>query len=61
MMEGFFKLLAEKEAFHSCQIEGIYPSSWTFTDYLKHKHDEEQKEKRRLRKLEKKQKQLDNK
>lgn len=51
MIEGFFKLLAKKDAFHSCQIEGLYPSSWTFTDYLKHEHDEKQREKRKLKKM----------
>ena len=32
------KMLKEKEAFHSLQIEGIYPKEWDFVDYINNKH-----------------------
>ena len=53
MMDGILMLLQEREAFRSCQIEGIYPQHWTFDDYLTHKTKERQKHLRAVRKMQK--------
>lgn len=42
-MKGILELFAKKEAFKSCQIEGIYPKDWTFIDFLKHELKQRQK------------------
>lgn len=42
-MKGTLELFAKKEAFKSCQIEGIYPKDWTFIDFLKHELKQRQK------------------
>jgi hypothetical protein len=49
---GFGGLLAEREAFHSCQMEGMF-RNWTFSDYLRYKLELEERQKRRLKKLNK--------
>ena len=50
MLSGFFKLMQEKEAFVSCKIDGIYPESMTFKEYLILKHDREEKRRKLLKK-----------
>lgn len=42
-MKAIMNLLAKREAFKSCQIEGIYPQNWTFLDFLRHESELERK------------------
>lgn len=61
MMNSILELLKLKEAFHSCQIEGIVPSNWTFIDYYNFKIKEKMKSERQKQKSRKKVMQKDEK
>ena len=60
MTNPILKFMQQKEAFYSCQIEGLVPKEWTFSDYLYNESLKERKEERRLKKLEKLVKKNDN-